>query len=63
MTWSKKDTPDDSAQSDIAGENEPSLELRNGRIISAVKLPIGCNREKLLEAIRCIAEGKSLIVK
>ncbi|XP_050737194.1 histone-lysine N-methyltransferase EHMT2-like isoform X3 [Eriocheir sinensis] len=61
ITWSKKEAPEDSADADIATGNEPSLELRNGRIISAVKLPFGCGREKLQEAIRCITEGKSVI--
>lgn len=63
MTWSKKDAPEDSQIVDIAAEVEPSLELRNGRIISAAKLPFECGREKLQEAIRYIAEGKSLSSK
>lgn len=59
MTWSRKDTHEDSACVDVGAENEPTLELRNGRVISAQKLPFGCGREKLQEAIRCINEGKS----
>lgn len=58
MTWSKKDSSEEIAQANLAAESEPSLELRNGRVISAVKLPFECGREKLQEAIRCICEGK-----
>ncbi|XP_045102813.1 histone-lysine N-methyltransferase EHMT1-like isoform X2 [Portunus trituberculatus] len=62
MTWSKGDTPED-AGTDMAAEKEPSLELRNGRLISAKTLPFGCGREKLQEAIRCINEGRIVNVK
>lgn len=63
MTWSKGDTHEDGAGTDAAAEKEPSLELRNGRVISAQKLPFGCGREKLQEAIRCINEGKVVNIK
>ncbi|XP_063874460.1 histone-lysine N-methyltransferase EHMT1-like isoform X2 [Scylla paramamosain] len=63
MTWSKGDNPEDGAGVDVAAEKEPSLELRNGRVISAQKLPFGCGREKLQEAIRCINEGKAVNIK
>lgn len=63
MTWSKKDASEEIAQADLAGANEPSLELRNGRVISAVKLPFEYGQQKLQEAIRCISEGKFLSAK
>ena len=63
MTWSKVNTPEDIADADEAAEKEPSLELRNGRTINAKKLPFGCGRNKLQEAIHCINESKVVNTK
>ncbi|XP_045581767.2 uncharacterized protein G9a isoform X3 [Procambarus clarkii] len=63
MTWSKKIIPETVAITESLPENEPSIELRNGRVISAHKLPLELGREKLQDAIRSIIDGKSVAAK
>lgn len=64
MTWSKKSVPGVLDQTtETVPDNEISLELRNGRVISAHKLPLGLGREKVQDALRSIRNGKTVNVK
>ncbi|KAK3894607.1 hypothetical protein Pcinc_001655 [Petrolisthes cinctipes] len=62
MTWTKqRDTPEgeENMEQETLPEDEPTLELKCGRVISAHKLPLSSHRERLHEAILTINQGKN----
>lgn len=63
MTWTKQgellEGEENAEQQEALPEDEPTLELKCGRVISAHKLPLTSHREKLQEAIRAINHGKN----
>lgn len=62
MTWTKQGElleGEENAEQETLPEDEPAVELRCGRVISAHKLPLSSHREKLQEAIRAINHGKN----
>ena len=60
MTWSKKEEQPPVPEG--IPEGEPTMNIR-GNVISAHKLPLGLDRQKLQEAIRSINAGKTFNVK
>ncbi|XP_069938881.1 uncharacterized protein G9a isoform X3 [Cherax quadricarinatus] len=63
MTWSKRISPETVVPTESMPENEPTLELCNGRMISSHRFPLELGREKLQEAIKSIHGGKNISAK